>query len=488
MQNPYDIQNKDVNPESYHNKNPDSLINNTNIYELERQIDVIDDVVIDNKINTNIEDYTMDDIFNLLGIEIDENSNYENVKNEIEKKVNNQISIFESLNNTKLVEFFKSVKGSLLGDVVKENMTEAQKLLHVYEDLLKGTDEKSNTIIAKTHDNGNVNKNNYQTLTKILSVDSALRTELDELSTDFSVDLTYNIHNVIDLKVNDIEFESNYYVINDSYESNYFWIKYNTGNIVSYLYIYIPEANYTHTSLIMYLNNYFNTNNIPIEINIDIIYDQTLVISTGTQKTTIKFKDDTDLTTYYGLEIKFNGVRISETDETYDYTQSYIFTKDNITGIVSDEAAINKYFNSDTATDNSTLFGWILGYRSGSYSDSTSYTSEAMFNIKGPRYFYLVLNDFNVHTNMNFLSSSSVGLLTNNIIARIIPKRFPFQSDTRNDYLLYSETRKYHGPVDITKLEIKLIDEYGRIVNLNGSELSFIVSMTIQYSTNLSVN
>ena len=111
-----------------------------------------------------------------------------------------------------------------------------------------------------------------------------------------------------------------------------------------------------------------------------------------------------------------------------------------------------------------------------------------MFNIKGPRYFYLVLNDFNVHTNMNFLSSSSVGLLSSNIIARIIPKRFPFQSDTRNDYLLYSETRKYHGPVDITKMEVKLIDEYGRIVNLNGSELSFIISMTVQYSTSLSVN
>ena len=96
---------------------------------------MIDDVVIDNKINTNIEDYTMDDIFNLLGIEIDENSNYENVKTK-SKKVNNQISIFESLNNTKLVEFFKSVKGSLLGDIVKENIRNS-KLLHVYEDLLK---------------------------------------------------------------------------------------------------------------------------------------------------------------------------------------------------------------------------------------------------------------------------------------------------------------------------------------------------------------
>ena len=143
MQNPYDIQNKDVNPESYHNKNPDSLINKTNIYELERPIDVIDDVVIDNNINTNIEDYTMDDIFSLLGIQIDENSNYENVKNEIESKINNQISIFDSLNNKKLVEFFKSVKGSLLGDVVKENMTEGQKLLYIYEDLLDDDDDKT---------------------------------------------------------------------------------------------------------------------------------------------------------------------------------------------------------------------------------------------------------------------------------------------------------------------------------------------------------
>ena len=248
-------------------------------------------------------------------------------------------------------------------------------------------------------------------------------------------------------------------MINDSNESNV-WIKYNTGNIVSYIYIYIPEANYTHISLMKYINDYFDNNNIPIEIFIDIIFDQTLVISTGTQKTIFRFKSGTDLSTYYGLELKFNGIRILDTDTTYDSRQSHIFTKDNITGIISDESAINKYFKSNTTNESSLLFGWILVYRNGSYSGSTSYTSEAMFNIKGPRYFYLVLNDFNVHTNMNFLSSSSVGLLSSNIIARIIPKRFPFQSDTRNDYLLYSETRKYHGPVDITKLEVKLIDEY----------------------------
>ena len=46
----------------------------------------------------------MDDIFSLL-IHIDENSNYEDVKNEIESKINNQITTFDSLNNTKLVEF-----------------------------------------------------------------------------------------------------------------------------------------------------------------------------------------------------------------------------------------------------------------------------------------------------------------------------------------------------------------------------------------------
>ena len=34
------------------------------------------------------------------------------------------------------------------------------------------------------------------------------------------------------------------------------------------------------------------------------------------------------------------------------------------------------------------------------------------------------------------------------------------------------KTRKYFGPIKLQKLQIKLLDEYGKVVNLNNADIS----------------
>jgi hypothetical protein len=61
-------------------------------------------------------------------------------------------------------------------------------------------------------------------------------------------------------------------------------------------------------------------------------------------------------------------------------------------------------------------------------------------------------------------------------------KGSPFNIQTQNDFSVYSEPRYYFGPVNISKLDIKILDEYGRIVSINNNDFSFTLRLTVIYS------
>ena len=124
----------------------------------------------------------------------------------------------------------------------------------------------------------------------------------------------------------------------------------------------------------------------------------------------------------------------------------------------------------------------MLGFKYSNYTGSTSYTSEGILDILGPKYLYLVLNDMNTSSNINFFSNSEDSLIDGNILARIALKASQFSIQTQGDYSIYTQPRCYYGPVNIHKLEVLLIDEYSRNVSLNGVDFSFALSLTTIYS------
>jgi hypothetical protein len=44
-----------------------------------------------------------------------------------------------------------------------------------------------------------------------------------------------------------------------------------------------------------------------------------------------------------------------------------------------------------------------------------------------------------------------------------------------------SESRQYFGPIDIARLQIRLLDVYGRVLDLNGADYSFCISLNVIY-------
>ena len=107
--------------------------------------------------------------------------------------------------------------------------------------------------------------------------------------------------------------------------------------------------------------------------------------------------------------------------------------------------------------------------------------------VNGPQYCYIVVNDYNNSSNNFFRAAFAESILSPNILGRInLTKGLQTnnvyksgQDDNYNDSL--NRTREYFGPVDIQRLSVQILDEYGRVLNLNNMDWSFVLSFVCLY-------
>jgi hypothetical protein len=142
----------------------------------------------------------------------------------------------------------------------------------------------------------------------------------------------------------------------------------------------------------------------------------------------------------------------------------------------------DKYGNYDTGTPLPLKFGWLLGFRNGVYTNNLNYVSEGVVDTTGPKYLFLVLDDYNNSVNNNFYSAFNSSILNKNILARIsLQSPTSFSVLEQNNLGLITTPREYFGPVNLQNLNIQLLDEYGRVVDLNNMDYSFCVTLTTVY-------
>ena len=129
--------------------------------------------------------------------------------------------------------------------------------------------------------------------------------------------------------------------------------------------------------------------------------------------------------------------------------------------------------------------GYYLGFRETYYLNSNSYTSEGVFNNKYSSYLYFAVNDYTGSQS----ASNTYALLQNSInadqILAVIPlngPRFDFIFDDGANFIY--KKREYFGPVDISKISVKLLNQIGELVNLLDSEYSFSLEVTTVYDLN----
>ena len=415
---------------------------------------------INTNINTNINDYNLNELLSLIDINLNE-INESEIHNKISENIDKKIAIFNELENTELQTFFRNIKIKLLGNKLNDNETENEKLLL--------ENNKHYNINKDTSSILNPNQYDRKLITKILTVDSRFRRNYNiSMSTNYSINLPYQIHNVIEMKLSELELPTTYYPLNDDYENNYFWLKYtNTNNESSYAYIYINPGNYYHDNLLSNINNFLLTNFISINIKYNLDYNNVGGVGVGDGKIIFELTNP-DIKEF---ELNFYGRKL--TDDLPNY---------NVSHTVNDPTIISDYYNNYSTINYKQRFGWMLGFRREQYTSSNYYMTESILDILGPRYFYLIIDDQNNASNVNFFSNSEKSLISDNIIARISLKNFVFSIHSQGDFKVYTEPRYYYGPVNIDKLHVKLIDEYNRIIDLNKMDFSFTLSLITIYS------
>jgi hypothetical protein len=238
--------------------------------------------------------------------------------------------------------------------------------------------------------------------------------------------------------LNSIELPTSFYVISKQYENNFFSVTIDNQSKV----VNIPEGKYNQASMVKTINNELSILGAPFS---NIVFNIDLTNNSGSNKTIV----GADMI----FELNFQA---------------------------------DKYGNVDHGTPLPLKFGWLLGFRNGVYVNNENYVSEGVVNLSGPNYLYLVVDDFNNNVNNGFYSAFNSSILNKNILARISINQGSNQGDNygtiiQNNLNVITTPREYFGPVNLKNLNIQLLDEYGRIVDLNYSDFSFCLKLTLQY-------
>jgi hypothetical protein len=289
---------------------------------------------------------------------------------------------------------------------------------------------------------GVINPIKKRTIKKHLNIDTRFRDNYYATSsTNFNLNLPLKMDNVLQMQLNAFELPTSYYVVSKQYGNNFFTITVDADTTV----INIQNGNYTQATIMDYINTQLTSAGAPFSY---VSFTVNLVnYKTGSAQTVVG-PNETGPGPVTNIELNFQKDR---------------------NGI------------PDNNTSLPLKFGWMLGFRNGVYTDNLNYVSEGIVDISGPKYFYLVIDDYNNNVSNNFYSAFNSSVLNKNILARISLQVQTFNILEQNNLNIITPPREYFGPVNLQTMNIQLLDEYGRIVNLNNMDYSFCLSLITVY-------
>lgn len=292
---------------------------------------------------------------------------------------------------------------------------------------------------------GYINPINIKTVKKAVNIDTRFRSSYySTQSSDFHISLPESFKKVVSMQISSIEIPLTIYSVSEYLKNNSFFVdsslvQISDGNYSSHADIYSPVIDLC--------------NNISILI-------QNLLNTTG----------------------------LSD----ISYTVNAVSGKSKFTtGATSHTLYFNKDICNNDDLDNPLplKLGWLLGFRSGAYelASNSSIESEGILSIVGPKYIYLCINDYTNAGNNNFVAAFSSSILSPHIIARInyrglVQNNGIYNVGSGGDFSdSINRTREYFGPVDIQKLHLQILDEYGRVVNFNNMDWSCAITFKTLY-------
>ena len=503
----------------------------------------------------NVNNYTITELLSIL--ELDDPN-----KEQITNASDNYISRYTAENNPEMVIFFQKTQTKLLQYIsaLKSGNTdddsEQTEQWIKYESLPQQDAIQSNKVtdriqkikiydnqhvpmkkeqlgISNTHEapvaQGVLNPTLKNTTQRFINLDSQFRQESasEDSSTNYTLDLSDTLTNVLNLRLYSIQIPFAWYVIDSAYGNTCFWIT-NSGTTFK---ISAEPGNYTPDTFCTMLQESF--------VNAGFTYNNATVpmittYNSNNGKITLKLHDWKDPNE--------NTINISSCDDIYTSSENKdseyaYYTFFDITGTnTCYSGGDSKCGHGVKGQTNSGTLGWLMGFRVNvEFICTNGNTPESLINLYGTKYFIVVLDDYNQnHVNNGLvtiteLSKSlpvpdyyntsqpyicqpngyggdiptvlpsaprtltSAQLYTINEIMKNREKTTTFRakapsttdtfalipikgvSSTGDVYVDFSgglqdNTRVYFGPVTINRLHIKLLDDRGNVVDLHGAD------------------
>jgi hypothetical protein len=406
----------------------------------------------------NIENYTLKELEEFFGLNYNNYNEEALLKQESKLKLNilNDKNVGSTTKNNTL-QFLSEVRKRLLNHIKTVNSTS-----YIDKSLDNGLkksdiiDAGSTTIIKQSSTSysnsfpsefyqGSINPLSKRILRQNVNIDTRFRNNYYTTNaSNFNVDLPLHITQVVSLQLSALEIPSTFYVVSQVFGNNFFVLEISGE---APLIVTIPDGNYDYLSLQDYINNYLQT------------------VGTGDYQN-IRFLSDMNTPLGSGPAGGSGRMVVGSTSGTIAFSLNFL---------------TDRYGNEDRQTPLPLKLGWLMGFREGYYENALTYVSEGIINLLGPRYIYLVVDDFNNNVNDGFYAAFSSSILNKNILARISLQGSVFNLLSKDNFNLITAPRQYFGPVNIQKLQIQLLDEYGRILNLNNMDYSFCLTFQTIY-------
>jgi len=341
----------------------------------------------------------------------------------------------------------------------------------VVQDPNSPTDNMDNSIIQHKVDpyilsnpskyfKGQYNPLNKRIIKKSLNIDTRFRENYFQTTpSNFQIDLPMKFNNVVSMQLASMELPTSFYNIDHALGNNFFALIDPIHNITQM--IVVPDGNYTYADLINEINTIIKETSI------------TRVDPNG-NTVTVSFKD-----VVFTLDIYLqsgSGRVIVGLAKCASYTIPDITVCDFILSFQTDREG-----KLDLVTPLPLKFGWMLGFRNGVYTNNISYVSEGLIDLSAPRYVFLSIDDHNNSVSDGFISVYSSSILNKNILARVSVRGNVFNYMAQNNLSTTTYPREYFGPVNIQRMNIQLLDEYGRVLNLHNMDYSFCLTFDVIY-------
>jgi hypothetical protein len=413
----------------------------------------------------NINNYTKKELEDLFDLPSDyDESIVEIQETKLRKNILSDKGIM-STTKTNTISFLTQVKKNLIENMNnKKPFKDIEKLAKTYQNIynldknLHTSEiiEAGNTNIIKQQPTpygqsmpsefyqGVINPLSKRILRQNINIDTRFRENYYATkSSNFHVDLPIRLTQVVSLQLSALEIPSTFYVISQVFGNNFFVLEIagQTPLIVT-----IPDGNYDYLALQLYINNF--------------------LINSGLPYSNIQFLADINTPVGSGPGAGSGKMVVGSSNGTQEFSINFL---------------TDRYGNEDRQTPLPLKIGWLMGFREGYYENALSYVSEGIINLLGPRYIYLVIDDYNNSVNDGFYAAFTSSILNKNILARISLQGNVFNYLSKDNFNLITTPRQYFGPVDIQKLQVQLLDEYGRILDLNNMDYSFCLTFQTIY-------